>query len=139
MIPLKDYNPTTRRAVVTIALIAVNVAVYFLVQPHPNRTVDPRGIREAQFTLEHAAIPCEIVHHRPLNQSDVTFGCDTDPEDLRKKWSDFEQRSAVIEKLEERGLDFHELAASAGKPDADPFDLLCHLAYDAPLLKIAFR
>lgn len=58
----------------------------------------------------------------------------TDPDDLRKKWSDFEQRSAVIEKLEERGIDFNELAASAGKPDADPFDLLCHLAYNAPLL-----
>ncbi len=58
----------------------------------------------------------------------------TDPEDLRKEWSDFEQRSAVIEKLEERGIDFNELAASAGKSDADPFDLLCHLAYNAPLL-----
>lgn len=58
----------------------------------------------------------------------------TDPEDLRKKWSDFEQRSAVIEMLEERGIDFNELAASSGKPDADLFDLLCHLAYNAPLL-----
>jgi type I restriction enzyme, R subunit len=58
----------------------------------------------------------------------------TDPEDLRKQWSDFEQRSAVIEKLEERGIDFNELAATAGWPDADPFDLLCHLAYNAPLL-----
>jgi type I restriction enzyme R subunit len=57
----------------------------------------------------------------------------TDPEDLRRKWSDFEQRSAVIEMLEERGIDFNELAASAGKPDADPFDLLCHVAYNAPL------
>jgi type I restriction enzyme R subunit len=58
----------------------------------------------------------------------------TDPDDLRKQWSDFEQRSAVVEKLEERGIDFNELAASAGQPDADPFDLLCHLAYNAPLL-----
>jgi type I restriction enzyme R subunit len=58
----------------------------------------------------------------------------TDPDDLRKKWSDFEQRSAVIEMLEEKGIDFNELAASAGTPDADPFDLLCHLAYNAPLL-----
>jgi type I restriction enzyme R subunit len=58
----------------------------------------------------------------------------TDPEDLRQKWSNFEQRSAVIETLEERGIDFSELAASAGNPEADPFDLLCHLAYDAPLL-----
>jgi type I restriction enzyme R subunit len=57
----------------------------------------------------------------------------TDPEDLRKKWSDFEQRSAVVELLEQRGIDFHELAASTGQPDADPFDLLCHLAFNAPL------
>jgi type I restriction enzyme R subunit len=58
----------------------------------------------------------------------------TDPDDLRKKWSDFEQRSAIIEMLEQKGIDFNELAASAGTPDADPFDLLCHLAYNAPLL-----
>lgn len=58
----------------------------------------------------------------------------TDAEDLRKKWSDFEQRSAVIEKFEEQGIAFDDLAAEAGQPDADPFDLLCHLAYNAPLL-----
>jgi type I restriction enzyme, R subunit len=58
----------------------------------------------------------------------------TDPDDLRKKWSDFEQRSALMAMLEERGIDFTELAAKAGHPEADPFDLLCHLAYNAPLL-----
>lgn len=57
----------------------------------------------------------------------------TAAEDLRRKWADFEQRSAVVEMLEERGIDFNELAATAGRPDADPFDLLCHLAYNAPL------
>src|SRR5258708_19655481 len=35
---------------------------------------------------------------------------------------------------EERGIHSNQLAASAGKPDADPFDLLCHLGYNAPLL-----
>jgi type I restriction enzyme R subunit len=58
----------------------------------------------------------------------------TSPEDLRKQWSDFEQRSVAIEALEERGLDFQEICAQAGHPDADPFDLLCHLAFNAPLL-----
>jgi type I restriction enzyme R subunit len=58
----------------------------------------------------------------------------TDPDDLREKWADFEQRSAIIELLEQKGIDFNELAASAGTPDADPFDLLCHLAFNAPLL-----
>ncbi len=57
-----------------------------------------------------------------------------DPEDLRSKWWDYEQRSSIMTALDERGIDFAELAAAAGKPDADPFDLLCHLAYNAPLL-----
>jgi type I restriction enzyme R subunit len=58
----------------------------------------------------------------------------TNPEDLRKQWSDFDQRSLAVEKLEERGIDFQELCAQTGHPDADPFDLLCHLAFNAPLL-----
>lgn len=57
----------------------------------------------------------------------------TNPDDLRTLWSDFEQRSSVVDAFEERGIDFQELAAQAGHPDADPFDLLCHLAFNAPL------
>ena len=33
-----------------------------------------------------------------------------------------------------RGIDFPTVAAQAGKPEADPFDLLCHLAFNAPVL-----
>jgi len=58
----------------------------------------------------------------------------TNSEELRLQWSDFEQRSVAVEKLEERGIDFQELCAQTGHPDADPFDLLCHLAFNAPLL-----
>lgn len=36
--------------------------------------------------------------------------------------------------ISERGIAFQTVAAQAGKPDADPFDLLCHLAYNAPIL-----
>ena len=57
----------------------------------------------------------------------------TDPDDLRRKWGDFEQRSTVVEQLAERGIAFHELAELAGTPDADVFDLLCHVAFNAPL------
>jgi len=52
---------------------------------------------------------------------------------LREAWSDADQRAAVIATLEERGIDFDTLMASANQPEADPFDLLCHLAYNAPL------
>src|SRR5438094_8243573 len=53
--------------------------------------------------------------------------------DLRSKWSDDEERAAIIEALEERGISFDELAETAKQPNADPFDLLCHIAFNAPL------
>ncbi len=40
----------------------------------------------------------------------------------------------MLRELTERGISFDELAASSDQPDADPFDLLCHLAWNAPLL-----
>lgn len=53
--------------------------------------------------------------------------------ELRKKWADPSERSEIIQKLAERGISFDELAATASQPDADPFDLLCHIAFNAPL------
>lgn len=53
--------------------------------------------------------------------------------DLRRTWADPNARSEVIDKLAERGIDFDTLASAANEPDADPFDLICHLAYNAPL------
>src|SRR4030095_11077084 len=49
------------------------------------------------------------------------------------RWADAAQRSEIIARLEERGVSFDQLADAAGQPEADPFDLLCHLAYNAPL------
>jgi len=53
--------------------------------------------------------------------------------ELRAKWSDGQERSAIIEALRERGITFEELAEAAKQPDADPFDLLCHVSYSAPI------
>jgi type I restriction enzyme R subunit len=53
--------------------------------------------------------------------------------DLRHRWAIPEQRKEIIDKLEERGIAFDDLASAANQPDADPFDLLCHLAFNAPL------
>jgi type I restriction enzyme R subunit len=52
---------------------------------------------------------------------------------LRDVWTNPTRRAALIEQLNERGIGFEELAAQAEQPDADPFDLLCHLAFNAPL------
>ena len=53
--------------------------------------------------------------------------------EMRASWADPVERAEIISKLEERGISFHELAVSTNQPDADPFDLLCHLAFNAPL------
>jgi len=53
--------------------------------------------------------------------------------DLRKQWADPVLRSEIIAKLEERGIDFDQLRSSSNQPEADPFDLLCHLAFNGPL------
>lgn len=52
---------------------------------------------------------------------------------LRSKWSKAEEREEIINSLDERGISFEELAKAANQPDADPFDLLCHVAFNAPL------
>jgi type I restriction enzyme R subunit len=53
--------------------------------------------------------------------------------ELREQWADPIKRSEIIERLQERGIDFAELRDAAEQPDADPFDLLCHFAFNAPL------
>jgi type I restriction enzyme R subunit len=56
------------------------------------------------------------------------------PLKMQESWADAGRRSEMTAMLEERGIDFEELARIVGKPDADPFDVLCHLAFQAPLL-----
>ena len=73
MIPLRDDNPTRRRAYVTVALIVVNIAVYFLWQHAPDAT------STGAFEYEHASIPCEITTGEPLSVTEVrTASCVAD-------------------------------------------------------------
>lgn len=55
------------------------------------------------------------------------------PANLKVQWADPEKRSEIIEKLADRGIDFEELIQATGQSQADPFDLLCHIAFNAPL------
>jgi type I restriction enzyme, R subunit len=52
---------------------------------------------------------------------------------VRKRWADPALRAEIISKLEERGIDFDQLRSTSNQPEADPFDLLCHLAFNGPL------
>ena len=48
-------------------------------------------------------------------------------------WNDAEKKQAIIEELENQGLIFEELKEEI-KSDLDIFDLICHIAWDAPAL-----
>lgn len=57
----------------------------------------------------------------------------TSAAELRTHWSNAEERATIIEALEERGITLEQLTENIGQPEADPFDLLCYVAYNAPL------
>ena len=58
----------------------------------------------------------------------------SDPSTFRADWTSPEKRVALIETLGERGIDLDALLDDAERPEDDPFDVLCHLAWNAPLL-----
>ena len=50
-----------------------------------------------------------------------------------QRWTSAEQKQAVLSELEQQGVFFEELAEQVGK-DLDPFDMVCHIAFDQPPL-----
>ena len=49
-------------------------------------------------------------------------------------WKDPATREALIAQLEDRGIDLAQLVEQTNQPDADLLDLLCHVAFNAPLM-----
>jgi membrane associated rhomboid family serine protease len=71
VIPIRDENPTAHPPVLTIALIIINVFVYFFVQPHAKQGLVTSQADEARFTYEYAAIPEEVKQGHPLTCEDL--------------------------------------------------------------------
>jgi len=57
----------------------------------------------------------------------------TSAAELRAHWSNTEERTSIVKSLEERGITLDQLSNNVGQPEADPFDLLCHVAFNSPL------
>lgn len=53
--------------------------------------------------------------------------------DFLTKWNNAAKKQVVIDELKEHGVIFEELEDRIGK-DLDPFDLVCHIAWDRPPL-----
>jgi len=54
-------------------------------------------------------------------------------DDFLKHWKESEKKQAIVDELREKGVIFEELKKAVDK-DLDPFDLICHVAYDQPPL-----
>jgi type I restriction enzyme R subunit len=92
--------------------VEIVASVVYDLDPNGNRL---RVVRYSDYTAE-------VLHQMYTTAAD-----------LRSKWSDAQQRAAVIEALEARGISFEHLAQVLEQPEADPFDLLCNVAFQAPI------
>jgi len=54
-------------------------------------------------------------------------------DDFLQRWSSADKKQAIVDELAQEGVFFEALADKIGK-DCDPFDLLCHVAWDMPPL-----
>ncbi len=84
------------------------------------------------YELDSEGKQLRVVRYTDYAVERVRSICPT-ARDLRARWSVPERRTEIIQLLQERGIGFEELAEAAHLPEADPFDLLCHLAFNAPL------
>ncbi|MEX1022888.1 MAG: rhomboid family intramembrane serine protease [Dehalococcoidia bacterium] len=69
MFPIRDLNPKHSATVLTLLIIAANVAVFFFWQPFG------QGVQaETEFLYERAAVPCELTEQRPIVAADLALG-----------------------------------------------------------------
>ena len=68
MFPLRDLNPSRGVAFVTLAVIAINVLVFALWQPHTGTEAD------VAFLYRYAAVACELIGRHPLERAELDAG-----------------------------------------------------------------
>lgn len=51
-------------------------------------------------------------------------------DDLRNRWNNLEDRKSIFEELEKYGISVEHLMELTKQQEADPFDLLCYVAFD---------
>ena len=88
MIPIRDANPTSRLPIITLAIIAANVAAFLLWQPTFGTPLE-----QQEFFFCNAEIPWEVSHQTNLAQGGVEARLALD-QDLGSGAGDFYQTLA---------------------------------------------
>ncbi|HOI96675.1 MAG TPA: DEAD/DEAH box helicase family protein [Syntrophobacter fumaroxidans] len=118
-----------------------------LVDPEPPGIGIPPGVEEPQkyyIRGKEVSVVAERVEYLDENGKLVTESLRdyskkalkqrfASLDDFLKRWNGAKRKQAVIEELANEGLLLDPLAEEVGK-DLDPFDLICHVAFDQPPL-----
>lgn len=87
---------------------------------------------EAVYELDPQTHRLRLVEYRDL-VTETVRSLFPSANDLRAKWASRVSRREVLDVLDEHGIDADELGDRAGLPEADPIDVLVHLAWNQPL------
>lgn len=87
---------------------------------------------EAVYHLDPQTSRLRLVEYRDF-VADAVRSLFPDPQNLRSKWRSRVGRHDVLDALERHAIDVGELAERTGLGNADPLDLLVHLAWSQPL------
>ncbi|HEY2282451.1 MAG TPA: DEAD/DEAH box helicase family protein [Solirubrobacteraceae bacterium] len=87
---------------------------------------------EAVYHLDPQTSRLRLVEYRDF-VADTVRSLFPDPQNLRSKWRSRVGRHDVLDALGQHAIDTGELAERTGLGDADPLDVLVHLAWNQPL------
>lgn len=108
----------------------------------PDITLPPGGGKRVKIYVDN--VPVTIVaerveymdeHGKLITESLRTFTRNellkhyASLDDFLIRWNSAERKGAIIQELNEEGLPLADIAKELGK-DLDPFDLICHIAFD---------
>ncbi len=104
-----------------------------ITEPNPRQKIRVDGVR---VTIINERVQYLGTDGRIITESlkDYTKknvkGKYTSLDSFLKSWNDAEKKKIIVDSLEEQGIFFDILKEEIGK-DFDPFDLICHVAFDA--------
>lgn len=87
---------------------------------------------EAIFVIEATGEQLTLAQYRDYTRRQIVQRVSS-PSDLREIWVDSSRRRAFLEELRNSSIHPEVLAEVLERPEADAFDLLCHIAFGSPI------
>lgn len=103
-------------------------------EPRPKFYIDGKPVTVLKERIEYLDENGKLVTESLRDYSRKTIRAHyASLDQFLRRWKSAERKEAIIEELAEEGLLLDPLLEEVGK-DLDPFDLICHIAFDQPPL-----